>query len=106
MDEHNEHQDSVVDEILILKATSTSNVPKLATAVYGAFLKCFKERKYKGVQVRAIGAPAVNQAVKAITAAKGRLAANGFDLAISPGFDTTQVEGEDKTVIKLKLLNV
>jgi stage V sporulation protein S len=41
------------------------------------------------VQMRAIGAAAVNQAVKAIAIARGYVAQRGEDLVCRPGFETT-----------------
>jgi stage V sporulation protein S len=51
--------------------------------------------------VHAIGAGAVNQAIKAIVAARGFLAADGIDVVVLPGFDTVQIDGNERSVIKL-----
>jgi stage V sporulation protein S len=45
------------------------------------------------VKLRAIGASAVNQAVKGIAIARGWVAARGIDLLVRPGFD--EVIGND-----------
>ena len=58
------------------------------------------------VELRAIGAGAVNQAVKASAAARSILAAQGYDIALIPGFTTIQGkdgEGDEKTVVVLRV---
>jgi stage V sporulation protein S len=56
----------------------------------------------KRVQVRAIGAGAVNQAVKATAIARGYVASRGIDLIIRPGFAT--VDGDDGQASAVTLL--
>jgi stage V sporulation protein S len=51
------------------------------------------------VDVRAIGAGAVNQAVKAIAIARGYTAPRGFNLACSPGFKTVRSKDGEITSI-------
>ena len=50
--------------------------------------------------VTAVGAGAVNQAVKGIIVARGFLAQEGRSLATVPAFDTVDVDGQEKTAIK------
>ena len=52
-------------------------------------------------EMQAIGAGALNQAVKAIAIARGFVAPAGVDLVCIPAFAEVQVEGEDRTGIKL-----
>ena len=52
-------------------------------------------------EMQAIGAGALNQAVKAIAIARGFVAPSGFDLVCIPAFAEVQIEGEDRTGIKL-----
>ena len=47
------------------------------------------------------GASAVSQAIKAIAVARGFLASGGRDAVVRPGFDSTIIDGEDRTIIKL-----
>lgn len=47
------------------------------------------------VTLRAIGAGAVNQALKGVILARQQMAAQGYDLILKPGFTT--VEGHDGT---------
>ncbi|MCS6826122.1 MAG: stage V sporulation protein S [Caldilinea sp.] len=68
-------------------------------AVAGAIAGMIRERGR--AEIYAIGAGAVNQAIKAVTIARGYVADDGFDLAIVPAFKQVEVEGEDRTVIHL-----
>ena len=51
------------------------------------------------VEVQAIGAPAVNQAVKAITIARSYLAQDNMDLVVVPSFHQVEIEGQERTAI-------
>lgn len=48
------------------------------------------------VKLRAVGASAVNQAVKAIAIARGYVAPRGLDLTCKPGF--TSIESREGTI--------
>jgi stage V sporulation protein S len=80
-----------------IKVASNSSVK----AVAGSITKSFEEGK--GVEMSAIGAGAVNQAVKAMAMARGFLSLKGRDLYTAPGFDTVEIEGSEKTAIKFVL---
>lgn len=58
------------------------------------------------VEVRAVGAGAVNQMYKAITSARGTLATKGKDVLIRPGFTEVSENGNSKTVMLAKLVVV
>lgn len=51
------------------------------------------------VKLRAVGAGAVNQAVKAICIARGYVAPRGMDLITTPGFITIESRDGDITAI-------
>ncbi len=51
--------------------------------------------------MQAIGAGAVNQAIKAIAIARGFVAPSGIDLVCIPAFVDVQIDGEERTAIKL-----
>lgn len=56
----------------------------------------------KTCKVRAIGAGAVNQAVKAVAVARGQVATRGRDLVARPGFETVnRNDGEEASAIVL-----
>jgi len=48
-----------------------------------------------------VGAGAVNQAVKAVAIARGFVAPNGMDLVCVPAFAEIEIDGEERTAIKL-----
>ncbi len=52
------------------------------------------------VIVQAIGAGAVNQAVKAIAIARGFTAPHGMDLVTTVGFSVIEIQGTERTGIK------
>jgi len=69
----------------ILRVSNTSNPADLASAVSHALYDG------KKVTLRAIGAGAVNQAVKGIAIARGYVAQRGLDLVCTPGFTTVKM---------------
>lgn len=85
-------------ETIVLKVAAASNPAKVATSV----IKNMQEGK--DVETLSIGAGAMNQAVKAITIARGLAAPMGWDLTIRPGFVDLMINQEVKTAIKLIVL--
>jgi stage V sporulation protein S len=78
----------------VLKVSATSS-PK---SVAGALSAVLRE---KGIaELQAVGAGAVNQAVKAITIARGYVAPNGLNLVCTPGFTEIVIDGQVRTAIK------
>lgn len=71
-----------ISEDNILRVKASSSASKLASAISHAL---YEERK---VVLRAIGAGAVNQAVKAIAIAGSFVASAGLVIACRPGFTT------------------
>lgn len=51
-------------------------------------------------EMQAVGAGAVNQAVKAIAIARGFVAPGGIDLVSVPAFAEIQIDGEERTAIR------
>ncbi len=70
-----------------------------STAVAGAIAGVIRENKHADVQ--AIGAGAVNQAIKAIAIAHGYLEQDGLDIVCIPTFVEVDVSGEERTAVKL-----
>lgn len=60
----------------------------------------------KRVVLRAIGAGAVNQAVKALVVAQGYVAQRGLVLANRPGFITVPMDGEERTAVTFHVFTV
>lgn len=81
-------------ELMILKIRNESEPNKVAGAM-AALLKDGKE-----IELHAVGAGAVNQAVKAIIVARSFVATTGINLSTIPAFMEVDVEGEDRTGIK------
>ena len=79
----------------VLKISSKSNPNSVAGAIAGLV----KENNY--AEMHAIGVGALNQAVKAVAIARGFVAPSGVDLVCVPAFAEVQVEGEERTGIKL-----
>lgn len=78
----------------VLKVASSSNPNKVAGALAGVI------RERGRAELQAIGAGAVNQAVKAIAIARGYLAPSGINLVCVPAFTEVQINGETRTAIK------
>jgi stage V sporulation protein S len=74
---------------------SADSKPK---AVAGALAAVLREKG--SVEIQAVGAGAVNQAVKAIAIARGFVAPNGIDLIAIPAFTKVEIEGEERTAIR------
>ena len=70
-----------------------------AKSVAGALAAMVKEEGT--VEINAVGAGAVNQAVKAVAIARGFLVPMGIDIAILPSFCQISIDGEERTSIKL-----
>ena len=79
----------------VLKISSKSNPNSVAGAIAGLVKESNK------AEMQAIGAGALNQAVKAVAIARGFVAPAGVDLVCIPAFAEVEVEGEDRTGIKL-----
>ncbi len=79
----------------VLKISSKSNPNSVAGAIAGLVKESNK------AEMQAIGAGALNQAVKAVAIARGFVAPTGVDLICIPAFTEVEVEGEDRTGIKL-----
>lgn len=77
-----------------LRVSASSNPQSVASAVAHAVYDS------RTVKLRAVGAGAVNQAVKAIAIARGYVAPRGFDLSCVPGFTTIDSrEGEISAIV-------
>ena len=79
----------------VLKVSSHSK----PTAVAGALAGVIREKGY--AEMQAIGAGAINQAVKAIAIARGYVAPSGIELVFIPAFVDVIIDGEERTAIKL-----
>ena len=79
----------------VLKVSSKSNPNSVAGALAGVI------RENGSAEIQAIGAGALNQAIKAIAVARGFVAPSGIDLVCVPSFTDVNIDGEERTAIKL-----
>ena len=79
----------------VLKVSTKSNPNSVAGALAGVL------RENGKAEIQAIGAGALNQAVKAIAIARGFVAPPGMDLVCVPAFIDINIDGEERTAIKL-----
>ncbi len=79
----------------ILKVSATSKPVAVAGAIAGVI------RSSQKVEVQAIGAGAINQAIKAIAISRGYVAPGGIDLICIPSFIDISIDGEERTGIRL-----
>jgi stage V sporulation protein S len=87
--------ETAASRLEILKVSATSNPGAVAGAIAGVV------RTQHTVEVQAIGAGAVNQAIKAIAISRGYVAPGGLDLICIPSFINISINGEERTGIRL-----
>ena len=79
----------------VLKISAKSNPNSIAGALAGVI-------RERGVaEMQAIGAGALNQAVKAVAIARGFVAPSGIELICITAFTDIIIDGEERTAIKL-----
>lgn len=78
----------------VIKVSGTSRTSAVAGAIAGVF------RENKHAEVQAIGAIAVNQAVKALALAKGYLKEDGYEIIFTPEFVDVEIDDKIRTAIK------
>ena len=79
----------------VIKVKANSRTAAVAGAIAGVF------REHKRAEVQAIGAGAVNQAVKAMVLARGYLAEDGLLVVCLPEFVDVDIDGKVRTAIRL-----
>ncbi len=84
----------------IIKVAATSRPYKVAGAIAGVF------REHKQAQVQAIGAGAVNQAVKALILARQYLAQDGYHITYIPQFVEIEIQGQVRTAIRFTVVAI
>jgi len=78
----------------VIKVRAVSRTAAVAGAIAGIF------RDTKHAEVQAIGAGAVNQAVKAMVLAKNFLAQDGIEVVFTPEFVNVEIDGKVRTAIR------
>jgi stage V sporulation protein S len=79
----------------MIKVSANSRTSAVAGAIAGVI------REHKRAEVQAIGAGAVNQAVKALALATGYLRRDGINVACTPEFVDIDVQDKIRTAIRL-----
>lgn len=79
----------------VLRVSTKSNPNSVAGALAGVL------REKGTAELQAVGAGALNQAVKAVAIARGFVAPSGIDLVCVPAFADIEIDGEERTAIKL-----
>lgn len=79
----------------VLKVSAKSN----PNSVAGALANVLRENG--SAELQAIGAGALNQAIKAVAIARGFVAPSGIDLVCIPAFTDITIDDEERTAIKL-----
>jgi len=79
----------------IIKVSAKSRSTAVAGAIAGVI------RETGRAEVQAIGAGAVNQAIKAVAIARGYLALEGMDIVCIPAFTEVDIEGQERTAIRM-----
>jgi stage V sporulation protein S len=79
----------------IIKVSANSRTSSVAGAIAGVI------REHKRAEVQAIGAGAVNQAIKALVLATGYLKNDGINVACVPEFADVAIDDKVRTAIKL-----
>ena len=79
----------------VIKVKANSRTAAVAGAIAGVI------REHKHAEVQAIGAGAVNQAIKAMVLATGYLKEEGVAISAVPEFVDVEIDGKVRTAIKL-----
>lgn len=79
----------------VIKVSARSRTAAVAGAIAGVM------REVNRAEVQAIGAGAVNQALKAIVIAKGYLAEEGVDIVCDPSFVEVAIDDQERTAIRI-----
>ncbi|MBN2006340.1 MAG: stage V sporulation protein S [Anaerolineae bacterium] len=79
----------------VIKVAANSRSTAVAGAIAGVV------RDQGRVDVQAIGAGAVNQAIKAIAIARNYLDLDGIDVVCVPTFSEVVIDGKERTAVRL-----
>jgi stage V sporulation protein S len=79
----------------IIRVSAESKTSAVAGAIAGVI------REFKHAEVQAIGAGAVNQAVKACAIARTYLHDDGLDVICIPSFVDVEIDGKERTALRL-----
>ncbi len=81
----------------IIKVSAKSRSTAVAGAIAGVI------RDQGSAEVQAIGAGAVNQAVKALAIARGYLERDELDIMFMPYFTEVDIDGQERTAVRFRV---
>lgn len=85
------------DQPDVIKVSARSRSTAVAGAIAGVI------RQFEYAEVQAIGAGAVNQAVKALAIARGYLERDALDIACLPFFTEVDIDGSERTAVRFRV---
>ena len=110
-DHYDYHTSSYSDDIVEETPAVEVETPKVdiikvsaksrSTAVAGAIAAVIREHQF--AEVQAIGAGAVNQAVKALAIARGYLSRDEIDIIFTPLFTEVDIDGQERTAVRFRV---
>ena len=81
----------------VIKVSARSRSTAVAGAIAGVM------RQHGRAEVQAIGAGAVNQAVKALAIARGYLERDEIDIVTTPYFTEVDIDGQERTAVRFRV---
>lgn len=81
----------------VIKVSARSRSTAVAGAIAGVM------RQHNFAEVQAIGAGAVNQAVKALAIARGYLERDEIDIVTTPYFTEVDIDGQERTAVRFRV---
>jgi len=87
----------IEDKPDIIKVSARSRSTSVAGAIAGVM------RQHHFAEVQAIGAGAVNQAVKALAIARGYLERDEIDIVTTPFFTEVDIDGQERTAVRFRV---
>ena len=85
------------DKVEIIRVAGSSPPASVAGAIAGVI------RQHDTAMVQAIGASAINQAVKSFIIARGYLKDDGLDIRMFPYFVTVEINGQERTAVRFSV---
>lgn len=79
----------------IIKVSARSRSTAVAGAIAGVV------REHNRAEVQAIGAGAVNQAIKAVAIARGYLSEDNIDVIVIPYFTEVTIDDQERTALRM-----
>lgn len=96
-DREPEEQEAQESPVSVIKVSSRSR----STSVAGAIAAVMREHRF--AEVQAIGAGAVNQAVKALAICRGYLEQDEIDIVCTPMFTEVNIDGQERTALRFQV---